>query len=89
MPPAEVDACASGTACPRPDGSYEIWLYSSIVEAKSLGSFRDTKIQLDARLPDDPEKYRYVDVSLEPADGNPNHSGDSVLRAPVESLIVE
>lgn len=73
---------------PRPDGSYEIWLYNSLVDAKSLGSFRDTKIELDARLPDSLENYRYVDVSLERADGNPNHSGESVLRAPVDSLLI-
>jgi anti-sigma-K factor RskA len=34
-------------------------------------------------LPDDPERYRFLDVSAEPPDGNPDHSGTSVLRAPV------
>jgi hypothetical protein len=31
-------------------------------------------------LPSKPSSYRYLDVSREPADGNPAHSGDSVLR---------
>ena len=74
---------------PKPRGAYEIWVYSSIVDAQSLGSFSDTKIEIDARLPDNLENYRYVDVSLEPPDGNPNHSGDSVLRAPVDDLLIE
>lgn len=74
---------------PEPEGSYEIWLYSSIVDARSLGSFRRSRIELDARLPADPRDYRWIDVSHEPADGNPNHSGESVMRVPVEDLLEE
>lgn len=67
-------------------GAYEIWLYDSVIDAKSLGSSQDTRIDLDARLPDGARDYRYVDVSLEPADGNRNHSGQSILRVPVDEL---
>ena len=31
-------------------------------------------------------QYRFLDVSLEPADGNRNHSGQSVLRVPLSEL---
>ncbi len=67
-------------------GSYEVWLYDSIIDAKSLGASQGTKIDLDAKLPANARDFEYVDVSLEPADGNPNHSGQSVLRIPVDKL---
>ena len=37
---------------------------------------------LHGPLPKGFQRYRFIDVSREPADGNPNHSGDSVLRVP-------
>jgi hypothetical protein len=40
-----------------------------------------------AELPAAAARYRYIDVSLEPADGNPNHSGQSVLRVPLRGLL--
>jgi hypothetical protein len=39
------------------------------------------------RLPARARRYRFVDVSLEPTDSNRNHSGDSVLRAPLAKLL--
>ena len=36
-------------------------------------------------LPVDPARFRYFDLSLEPADGDPGHSGRSVLRGPASS----
>ena len=71
---------------PRPRGRYTVWLYNSVADAKALGSFPAGDIELDAPLPSDFERYRDVDVSLEPANGNPNHSGDSFLRAPLARL---
>ena len=41
---------------------------------------------MTAKLPASAAGYRYLDVSQEPADGNPNHSGQSVLRVPLRSL---
>jgi hypothetical protein len=74
-----------GLADPQ-GGSYEVWLYDSIIDAKALGASQETKIDLDAKLPANAKDYEYVDVSLEPADDNPNHSGQSVLRVPVAKL---
>jgi len=88
LSPAGDRLAISIKGLPKPRGAYELWVYSSVVDAQSLGSFRDTKIELDARLPDNFQDYRYVDVSLEPPDGNPNHSGDSVLRASLDELVV-
>lgn len=67
-------------------GSYEIWLYNSIEDANSIASFGRTSIDLDARLPAEPSRFRYVDISLEPKDGNKNHSGQSLLRVPLSRL---
>jgi hypothetical protein len=74
------------TGLPRPDGRYTVWLYSSVSDARSLGSFPSGDIELDAPLPRRAERYRDIDVSLEPEDGNDNHSGDSYLRVPLPRL---
>jgi hypothetical protein len=72
---------------PEPDGSYQAWLYDNVVDAKSLGTLTEGSGKLEVQLPADARRYRFLDVSLEPADGNPNHSGDSVLRAPLRDLL--
>lgn len=69
-----------------PSGSYEVWLYDSVVDAQSIGKADGTSIKLDVALPQNASQYRYIDVSREPADGNPNHSGESVLRVPLAKL---
>ena len=68
-------------------GVYTVWLYSSVIDARNIGSARGPDISLDARLPEKIAKYRYVDVSFEPADSNANHSGRSVLRVPTAKLL--
>ena len=74
---------------PDPEGAYQVWLYDSIVQAKSLGTITDGGGRVETTLPPDASRYRFLDVSLEPADENPNHSGDSVLRAPLRDLLNE
>jgi len=63
---------------------YEVWLLGDD-GLVSLGSFRvgsDGAANVRLALPVNPKAYRSFDVSLEPDDGNPGHSGDSVLRGP-------
>lgn len=86
---AITDAGATITlrGLPAPDGAYQVWLYDSIVDAQSLGTVSGGSGRVEVRLPSDARSYRFVDVSREPADGNPNHSGQSVLRAPLRSLL--
>ena len=67
-------------------GAYQVWLYDSVIDAVSLVKVSDTKLTLDLKLPANASHYRYVDISREPADGNPNHSGESVLRVPLAKL---
>jgi hypothetical protein len=78
----------SGLPNPAP-GSYQVWLYNSIVDAKSLGTFPEGSGKLEVELPPDASKYRFLDVSREPDDANPNNSGASVMRAPLGNLLRE
>jgi Anti-sigma-K factor rskA len=69
-----------------PSASYAVWLFDDVSNARMVGKFRGSGARLDASLPEGFRSYRFIDVSREPADGNPNHSGASVLRAPVAKL---
>ena len=71
---------------PKPAGTYQVWLYNNEIDAVPVTSMSSGSATVRARLPVSPAGYRYLDVSLEPADGNPNHSGQSLLRAPLRSL---
>jgi len=66
------------------DGFVEVWVIDSGVERLvSLGPLRpDGRYDLPPGL--DPEAFPIVDVSREPLDGDPAHSGDSVLRGELE-----
>jgi anti-sigma-K factor RskA len=64
---------------------YELWLLGADKQLVGLGSFQVGKtgeVTLKLPLPVDPSAFRYFDISLEPGDGNPGHSGVSVLRGP-------
>jgi anti-sigma-K factor RskA len=70
------------------DDFYELWLLGKDGELIGLGSFRvdaSGAATVTVPVPVDPGGFRYFDVSLEPSDGDPGHSGDSVLRAPTTS----
>ena len=71
----------------KPDGSYQVWLYNDIVDAQSLGTISGGSGKLDVKLPPEARKYAFIDVSNEPSDANPNHSGASVLRAQLDGLL--
>ena len=65
---------------------YELWLMNSADDLVSLGSFRvpaSGKAEVTVPLPADPDGFAALDISAEPADGNPAHSARSVLRAPL------
>lgn len=71
-----IDDAALGTV----DGYYEVWLADPTVQRLvSLGPYVEGEPK---RLPEglDIADYPVVDVSAEPLDGDPAHSGDSVLR---------
>lgn len=71
---------------PTGDGDfYELWLLNGPDDLVSLGSFRvgaSGEARLDVPVPADGGQFGFLDISREPDDGDPSHSGDSVLRAP-------
>lgn len=69
--------------------AYEVWLYNSQGDAKSLGAQvtdQQGSLQGAAPLPTNYKRYKFIDVSLEKVDNNAKHSGSSVLRAPFSGL---
>ncbi len=62
------------------DGYYEVWLIDKNVDKMvSLGPLRaDGRYVVPPGV--DPGSFPVVDISEEPSDGNPTHSGVSVLR---------
>jgi hypothetical protein len=69
--------------------AYEVWLYNSKSDAKSLGAQvtnAQGAYQGAGPLPSDYARFKYIDVSLEPIDRNRAHSGQSVLRGRIPQL---
>jgi anti-sigma-K factor RskA len=63
---------------------YEVWMLRSPKDLVSLGTFEvDAKGHADVRLPVtvNAKRFPVIDVSVEPADGDPAHSTVSVLRS--------
>lgn len=78
-----VSLDVSGLPPSRAGDFYELWLLGDDKRLVSLGSFAvgaDGKARLNVPLPVDPARFSYFDVSREPGDGDPGHSGLSVLR---------
>jgi anti-sigma-K factor RskA len=74
----------SGLPPASSDEFYELWLLGDD-GLVALGSFQvgpDGTATLEVPLPVDPAGYEAFDVSVEPGDGDPTHSGRSVLRGP-------
>ncbi len=83
-----VTVRVSGLRPTSGDQFYELWLLGDDQRLVGLGSFRvgeDGTATLRLPLPVDPGAFQFFDLSLEPADGDPGHSGVSVLRGPSRS----
>lgn len=69
--------------------AYEVWLYNSRDDARSLGAQvtdRQGTYQGAGPLPEDFDRYKFIDLSREPVDRNPKHAGDSVLRGRLDQI---
>jgi anti-sigma-K factor RskA len=67
---------------------YELWLLDGPDRLISLGSFRvpdSGRTEVAVPLPVPVSDFAFIDVSVEPEDGDPGHSGRSVLRGPTSS----
>ncbi|MGE4178158.1 MAG: anti-sigma factor, partial [Thermoleophilia bacterium] len=73
----------SGLPASAPQTFYELWLLDGPERLLSLGSFRvpdSGDASVEVPLPVPLADFAFIDVSREPADGDPGHSGDSLLR---------
>lgn len=73
----------------RRNQAYEVWLYNSPDDARSLGAqVTDAQGAFAGRtpLPSNYRDYRFIDISRETVDRNAAHSGQSVLRARIDRL---
>jgi hypothetical protein len=74
---------------PSGQRAYEVWLYNSKTDARSVGAQRtDAQGNYEgaAEIPSDWQKYKYVDISLESVDNNRAHSGRSILRGAIADM---
>ncbi|MBJ7329786.1 MAG: anti-sigma factor [Solirubrobacteraceae bacterium] len=68
----------------KPGEYYELWALNSPDDLAPIGTFRvgkDGAATVEFPLGVDPAKYKALDISIERDDGDPGHSGDSVLRS--------
>jgi hypothetical protein len=76
---------------PPPDGAgaYEVWLYNSVIDARSLATIPHRGGTVRFTLPESTSGYRYIDVSEERPGGFPGHSGRSIGRVGLPSALAE
>ena len=78
----------SGLDPSGPGAFYNLWLLDGTERLLSLGAFRvpsSGSAEVTVPLPVDLADFRHVDVSVEKDDGDPGHSGVSVLRGSIAS----
>lgn len=64
----------------------EVWLLTPEVDGLiSLGLLGDARGEFVIPAEIDLDRYSVVDISAEPLDGDPSHSGDSIVRGALES----
>ncbi|MDN4482915.1 anti-sigma factor domain-containing protein [Demequina lignilytica] len=69
-----------------PDGALEVWLIDpDVVGMVSLGFLTGDHGEFEIPAGYDVVSFPIVDISVEPADGDPTHSGDSITRGILES----
>jgi anti-sigma-K factor RskA len=80
--PGERSLAVDTAGLPPVDGFYEVWLLDLAQDRLVALGVLDERGRGRLTVPDGVrvEDYREVDVSVEPDDGDPAHSGQSVLR---------
>ncbi len=81
---AQAELRGSGMPPSGAHDYYEAWLGDARGRMVPMGTFRvrrDGTVDARMTVAVDLRRYRLVDVSLEPDDGNPAHSSRSVMRA--------
>ncbi len=67
-------------------GTYEAWLFDSVVDARPLGVLHRGTTTLTLPPGVDTARFRYLDVSSQPPGSTKVHSGLSVLRVATVAL---
>jgi hypothetical protein len=68
------------------DAYYEVWLLKPDVSGLvPVGTTQAGTSQFEIPAGLDLDQFPVVDISVEPLDGDPNHSGDSVVRGELET----
>nr|WP_275889305.1 anti-sigma factor [Nakamurella flavida] len=70
----------SGASLPPTSDSYEVWLIGQDKKMVSLGALHDGAGTFTIPAGIDYTQFPVVDISAEPPDGVPTHSGDSLVR---------
>ena len=92
---ARIEQTSSGTLqavvdldAPATEGGYrEVWLIAPDLSGLvSLGILEGSQGRFDIPAGLDLDEFSLVDVSEEHFDGDPTHSGDSIVRGPLEGL---
>jgi hypothetical protein len=68
-------------------GAYEVWVYNSVIEARSLAKLPRVGGTVRFTLPESASGYSYIDVSEERRGGFPGHSGRSVGRVGIPAAL--
>jgi hypothetical protein len=69
--------------------AYNVWLFNSPKDSESIGAQFTTPqgdYQGVGKLPENFERFKFIDVSRQPFNNKTGHSGDSVLRGAVADL---
>jgi hypothetical protein len=85
-PTGHPTACSGAPSTCRANGYHEVWLLDADAnKLVSLALLRGTHGRFALPPGVNIATYPVVDVSIEPADGNPAHSGNSVVRGRLAS----
>ena len=81
---ATMQLTVSGLPRVGAGGFYEVWMMRDATHLVALGHFRvgaDGRARVDLPVTASPRRFPVLDISREAADGDPAHSGHSVLRS--------
>jgi Anti-sigma-K factor rskA len=83
-----IDVVLKGMPAPGGgSGVYELWLYTTLIGARSLGTIDSGDGSISAPLPADASDFRYLDLSRESGPSDHIHSGISIRRAELAPLL--
>ena len=70
-------------------GAYRLWLFNSVIDSRPIGALTSGSGAIDATLPANASKYRYLDLTREGSPTDNRYSGLVILRVPVRSVVAE